>query len=537
MSLSSASPLPLALVVVLAVGIVAVSRSAHAGKQIPGPRGLPLLGNLLDLVRAARPHLLFPAWHARFGPLVRFDVLGFRSVLVSDYDIVVDLLEKRGAIYSDRPNMVLENEILGWDAAMPTMRYGAQFRKHRRLSQALLNPTAARSYADLHSELAERLIDALRTKPEKFHDHILVYATSTIFRLTYDLDVTSDNDHLARLANDAVKKSAEAYQASGALVDVFPSLKWLYTSYPDWAPFSGFKRTVAAIRAEVVQANGIPYSMVADAIRANTARPSLVHDAIANFGGLEHISAEDEADVRGLAGILYGAGQETTMATLNSFILAMVRTPSVQRAAHAELDAVLPRGTVPSLDDRARLPYLEALVKEVYRWACPLSIAIPHTVIQDDTYDGYFIPKGTSIIANLHAILTACPAPTSFNPTRFLPHLADAEGQRGAVPRDPRDVVFGFGRRRCPGAHVADNSVWTAIARMLAAFEFLPAEEGAAGVGGSGIGGKGITGKGKARVPEAAWGQEMARHPLPFECRIVERVPGVSRLEGLVDAE
>ncbi|TFY51734.1 hypothetical protein EVG20_g10861, partial [Dentipellis fragilis] len=119
------------------------------------------------------------------------------------------------------------------------------------------------------------------------------------------------------------------------------------------------------------------------------------------------------------------------------------------------------------------------------------------------------------------------PSPTAFNPARFLPALADSEGQRarGSVPPDPRDVVFGFGRRRCPGAHVADNSVWTAIARMLAAFEFLPAGAGgvASGNGGNGLGGKG----GKGGVPEAQWGQEMARHPVPFACRIVERVPGL----------
>ena len=101
---------------------------------------------------------------------------------------------------------------------MPVMRYGAQFRKHRRLSQALLNPNASRGYARLHEELANRLIAALTAHPEQFNDHTLMrvaryislstptdslrahsYAASTIFKLTYDVDVTSEDHHLIRL--------------------------------------------------------------------------------------------------------------------------------------------------------------------------------------------------------------------------------------------------------------------------------------------------------------------------------------------------
>ncbi|THH15921.1 hypothetical protein EW146_g4631 [Bondarzewia mesenterica] len=488
-------------------------RSEQDLKLPPGPPGYPFIGNLLQVAKAERPHLLFPEWSREYGNMVQFSVFGFQSILVNKLSIANDLLEKRGAIYSDRPNMVLENELLGWDAAMPTMRYGAQFRKHRRLSQTLLNPNAARGYTRMHEELAARLLSSLVAQPGN-------YATSTIFRLTYDLDITSDNHYLVRLANDAVKKSAEAYQASGALVDVFPSLKWFYTTYPDKAPFSGFKKVVADIRREVVKANGIPYDMAKEKIRDGTARPSLVNTAINNWGGIEGISAEDEGEIRGLAGILYGAGQETTMATLNSFVLAMVRNPAVQRKAQAEIDAVVPRDRLPNLDDRPQIPYLEAFVKELYRqvsqlynaaavaglthyfrWASPLVIAIPHVVTQDDFYDGYFIPKGTSVIASIYDMLNACPRPAEFLPGRFIDGT-----DLGDVPEDPRDVVFGFGRRRCPGLHVADNSIWNAVAQMLASFEFLPEIV-----------------DGKECLPPLKFGKEMARHPEPFRCRIQPR--------------
>ncbi|KAF9459218.1 cytochrome P450 [Collybia nuda] len=466
----------------------------------PGPSGYPFIGNLLQLTKVERPHLLFSEWNRKYGNIVHFSVFGSHLIIINTLPIANDLLEKRGSIYSDRPNMVLENEILGWDAAMPTMRYGAQFRKHRRLSQALLNPNAARGYAQVHKQVVATLLSSLSKCPDKFHDHILVYATSTIFKLAYDLDVKSENHHLVRLANNAVKGSAEAYQASGSIVDFFPSLKWLYTSWPDWAPFSGFTKAIARLRKEVLKANNIPYDMAKERIRSGVAQPSLVQNAIEVCGGIDGVSDEDEKDIRGLAGILYGAGQETTMATLNSFILAMVLFPEVQRKAHAEIDAVS-RDKLPDLDDRPHLPYLEAFVKELYRWASPLIIAIPHVVMSDDYYNGYFIPRGTSVIANIYDMLNVCPRSLEFLPERFIDRI-----DLGEVPMDPREIVFGFGRRRCPGMHVADNSVWIAVAQMLTLFNFLPEI----------IDGKEIP-------PLHEFGIEMARHPKPFRCRIEPR--------------
>ncbi|KDR74420.1 hypothetical protein GALMADRAFT_99454 [Galerina marginata CBS 339.88] len=519
----SIPPISTSAVVGITLALVALKLFLHTSRRKrsflpPGPPGYPFIGNLLQLAKAERPHLLFSGWNKQYGSIVYFSVFGVPHIIINTFSAAHELLEKRGATYSDRPNMVLENDILGWDAAMPTMRYGAKFRKHRRLSQALLNPTAASGYTRLHEDIAAELLSALMRRPEDFFDHILVYtvsilffltdltstfsyATSTIFRLAYDLDVRSEDHVLVKLANNAVRKSAEAYQASGSLVDFFPFLKPFYTSWPDWAPLSGPKKTIAAIRDGVQKANNLPYDMAKEKMRTGDARPSLVQNAIKSFGGLESISSEDEHDIRGLAGILYGAGQETTMATLTTFILAMVRFPEAQKRARAEIDSVIPLDRLPNLDDRPHLPYLEAFLKELYRFASPLIIAIPHTSIADDTYDGWVFPSGTTVIANICDMLNNCPRNEEFLPHRFIDGT-----DLGDVPPDPRDVVFGFGRRRCPGMHVADNSLWTAVAGMLTMFEFSPEIV-----------------DGKPVVPLQEFGIEMTRHPKLFRCCIQAR--------------
>jgi cytochrome P450 len=78
----------------------------------------------------------------------------------------------------------------------------------------------------------------------------------------------------------------------------------------------------------------------------------------------------------------------------------MTAFPDAQKKAQAELDAVVGRDRLANLDDRPRLPYLEALMKETHRF-CPITPLVPHASLSDDEYRGYRIPKGSWIMANM----------------------------------------------------------------------------------------------------------------------------------------
>jgi len=87
----------------------------------------------------------------------------------------------------------------------------------------------------------------------------------------------------------------------------------------------------------------------------------------------------------------------------------MTLYPEVQKAAQAELDRVVGVDRLPDFDDRFNLPYLEAVLRETARCAIVAPLSIPHISNKDDQYKGYFIPKGTTVIANLWSVLL-CPS-------------------------------------------------------------------------------------------------------------------------------
>jgi cytochrome P450 len=150
--------------------------------------------------------------------------------------------------------------------------------------------------------------------------------------------------------------------------------------------------------------------------------------------------------------------------------LAMLAYPETQARAHAELDAVVGRGRLPTFADYPHLRYIRAMVKELLRWRPIAPLALPHRSTEDDWYEGMFIPKGTICIANVwhinHDPEIYGENAAHFDPARYL----DANGELVPGPSGTKEeghVSYGFGRRECPGRHVANNSLFINIAIVL----------------------------------------------------------------------
>ena len=176
------------------------------------------------------------------------------------------------------------------------------------------------------------------------------------------------------------------------------------------------------------------------------------------------------ADINGAAATIFIAGFDTTNTTILVGILALLLYPTVFKKAQETLDRAIGRDCLPAFSDRENpgLRYINYIVEETSRWR-PLSpLGVPHKSLEDDIYNGMFIPKGSTVYFNVWAMSrdeSTYEDPELFNPDRYVPIEEGGAGE--PILQGP----FGFGRRICVGKHLAQASVWIALATLIATMD------------------------------------------------------------------
>ncbi|KAL6425592.1 hypothetical protein ACFW04_009618 [Cataglyphis niger] len=170
---------------------------------------------------------------------------------------------------------------------------------------------------------------------------------------------------------------------------------------------------------------------------------------------------------------LFVAGSETTSKALGFGFLYLILFPQVQRKAHEEIDKVLGRDRFPTLADRPRMPYIQAVVLESLRMFMGRTLNVPHRALKDTSIVGHKIPKDTMLIVNFNSMLMdeSWSDPENFRPERFL----DSSGN---VVTPENYFPFSIGRHRCMGEILARSNIFIITATLLQAFSFsvIPGE-------------------------------------------------------------
>lgn len=206
-----------------------------------------------------------------------------------------------------------------------------------------------------------------------------------------------------------------------------------------------------------------------------------------------------------MAGSLFGAGSDTTASGLAIFVLAMCKFPHVLKTLQDEIDLLCPYH-LPTFQDLSpdQAPYFHATVYETLRWRPISAGGFAHRLTQDVEYRGYILPKGSTVVAPHWSISLdqkEYPNPHIFDPERFLSPEGNVKGTWFAPARG--SVAFGFGRRICPGLHIAIRSLTINLACMAWCFN--------------------ISSKHPDQVDTLAFTSSANSHPLPFDAEFVYR--------------
>lgn len=186
----------------------------------------------------------------------------------------------------------------------------------------------------------------------------------------------------------------------------------------------------------------------------------------------------EEEDLAWIAGGLVDAGSLTTTHTLTTLVHYLASNPEVQRRAREEIDSVVDQSRTPRFDDIPRLPYVFACVKEANRLCFVPPWSVAHFTDTDVAYKDVVIPKGTTVVCNTAALnldATRYPDPLAFKPERYLGYQRSALEYAALPDAYERDhFSFGVGRRICPGARFAENTLAFALTNILWGFEIKP---------------------------------------------------------------
>ncbi|KAJ3799037.1 cytochrome P450 [Lentinula aff. detonsa] len=520
------------LPVILLFALFVVQRlyfhAAHMPKP-PGPPGWPIIGNVFDNPPSQK-HKTFREWGMQYGPVLRYRLLTEDIIVLNNREATYELLEKRSLTTQDRPSQVMCGELMSWNHGIALSPAGHRHRTYRKLVNSVLSANATKSLWPVQERAARMFVRELFNKCSTISNkNTAEYEFLELLRRSVGMHVAGiifgselapedsvghgmtekDVDDYIHAADVAHSLFGKALAPFAYMVDWLPWLKYV----PESFPFAGFKREARHAREDLIKLTMDPFNKTLQRITSGSSQNCYVDLCL-----LDNPNPTPEVlnNIAWTAMSAYTGGSDTTIGVVTSFFLAASLHPEAQKLAHLELDQVIGAGRMPLLSDRAQLPYVSAFVQECLRTCPAVPVGVAHRAMKDEVINGYLVSKGSTIIANIWGILhdsSIYSAPFTFNPSRFLPSIGTPTNSNVCGLSEPSigNIPFGFGRRICPGMHLADSGIWIYVACVLWAFEIRP---------------KDIASSDDMRRAwdDAKFSEGALLHPLPFKVQIIPRL-------------
>ncbi|RHZ47725.1 cytochrome P450 [Aspergillus thermomutatus] len=425
-------------------------------KLPPGPPGLPILGNLLDLKSArSDPDFKWVNSLTQYGEMATVHLGSKTWIFLNSQRVVSEIIAKRGSITNGRSPMPVASGIVSRHSRSLILP-PAGWTEKRRVMHSLLSGTALRQYGAWQELESTQLLAEYLFQPQRWYRHHYRYANSVVHRIALGERLTKTNKELADL-QDVVTYFVGSIGSS--MVDWFPELDALPRRLQPWRRYW---EKLGQWNYEVYRSWWVP---VREKVEAGTAPPSFVRDVLLHedtkFTG-------DDQEAMYVTMQLIEAGSDTTREVLNIFVMSALCYPEVFQKARAEVDRICVTDQeqlrLPGLDDMERMPYICAIIKELLRWRPIFPLTPDHVLTSDLEFEGYHIPAGVGFVINEIPVCNECEKPDVFKPERWLDgHEADvAHGL----------WQFGGGRRICVGYRLAQRGLFINVARLAFCYNY-----------------------------------------------------------------
>ncbi|GLJ27040.1 hypothetical protein SUGI_0530190 [Cryptomeria japonica] len=432
----------------------------------PGPRALPVVGNLLDI--GAVRFRCFYDWSKQYGPIISVWFGSTLNVIVSNTELAKEVLKEHDQQLADRPRSRSAEKFSRNGQDLIWADYGAHYVKVRKVcTLELFTPKRLEALRAVREDEVAAMVESIFKdqgpgKALVVKKYLSAVAFNNITRIAFG----------KRFVNEEGKMDPQGVEfkeivgtglklgASLTMAEHIPYLRWMFPLEEGAFAKHGARRdrlTKAIMEEHTLarQKSGAKQHFV-DALLTLQEKYDLSEDTII-----------------GLLWDMITAGMDTTAITVEWAMAELVRNPRVQQKVQEELDRVIGQDRVINETDFSNLPYLQCLTKEALRLHPPTPLMLPHKATENVKIGGYDIPKGSNVQVNVWAIARD-PAlwkdPLAFRPERFLEEDVDIKGH------DYRLLPFGAGRRVCPGAQLGIYLVQSMLVHLLHHFTWTPPE-------------------------------------------------------------
>lgn len=431
---------------------------------LPGPRGLPIFGNLPFL--GHNPHVVLSKLGKKYGGIFSVYLGRTYHVVITDVTIVKQLLGKMST--ADRPPGLFQLMPNGVGFAELNGLEWVEQRRYTVMEMKNLGFGKSRWEELVQMEVSDILDFLTQSGGEPTDVNSVLSASISNNVLSLVSNHRLPKGHPRRDIIDHGVESFETIYNPSSLIVHYPKL---------------FKIAVNLGLLTVGQ-------MLKDMINMNKCIRKEVAEIEQEKGGNSYIdkylneieknkrlnlgNSFNESNLLGNVQALIIAGSDTTFVSLLWLLLAMASYQEVQQKLHEELDAVLGKDGSVDWVNRQKLPYCMATIMEGQRWRTVVPLNLLHRTNEDIVINGYDIPKGTNIITGIWAIhndTTYWRNPDAFEPERFLT-------EDGNTVKEPEAYLpFSYGKRVCIGKTVALIELFHYFVSITQRFHVLPASD------------------------------------------------------------
>ncbi|KAL7139328.1 hypothetical protein ABFS83_09G043400 [Erythranthe nasuta] len=439
----------------------------------PGPRPWPILGNLPHL--GPKPHQSMAALARVYGPLMHLKMGMVHVVVAASAGVAEQFLKVHDANFSSRPPNSGAKHVAYNYQDLVFAPYGPRWRLLRKICALhLFSSKALDDFRHVRQEEVAILTRALAGgggTPASLGQMVNVCATNAISRVMFGRRVVGHG------SSGGGDEKAEEFKGMVVELMVLAGVFNLGDFIP---PLEGLDLQGVASKMKKLHKRFDAFlSAILDEHKINGSSEmqgnvDLLSTLISFKDGNDSDGGKlTDTEIKALLLNLFAAGTDTTSSTVEWAIAELIRHPKILAQAQQELDSVVGKDRLVTESDLTQLSFLQAVIKETFRLHPSTPLSLPRISDKSCEVNGYFIPKGSTLLVNVWAIARdpdAWSDPLEFKPERFL--MGGEKPNVDVRGNDFEVIPFGAGRRICAGMSLGLRMVQLLTATLIHAFDF-----------------------------------------------------------------